>query len=286
MNRKKLLSLYGLKWNPFTPDVPTEALWVAPRLESFCARVEGMIQEGGFALVTGDPGNGKSATLRVLADRLAALPEVTVGVLARPQSALGDFYRELGEIFGVDLRPHNRWAGFKALRERWKAHAESSLLRPVLLVDEAQEMEAGVLLELRLLASAPFDSETYLTVVLAGDARLLERFREPQLLPLATRIRTRLLLEYASREELQDVLRHALKKAGNPNLLTAPLQETLVEHAAGNYRVLLTLAGELLLAACERDLPQIDEKLYLELFQPRPSRRSLGPAPRPSAPRT
>ncbi|MGH7152258.1 MAG: ExeA family protein, partial [Planctomycetota bacterium] len=281
MNRKKLLSLYGLKWNPFTPDVPTEALWVAPRLESFCARVEGMIQEGGFALVTGEAGNGKSVTLRVLADRLSALPDVTVAVLTRPQSALGDFYRELGELFGVDLRPHNRWAGFKALRERWRSHAESSLLRPVLLVDEAQEMEAHVLLELRLLASAPFDSETYLTVVLAGDGRLLERFREPDLIPLATRIRTRLVLEYASREELQEVLRHALKKAGNPSLLTPALQETLVEHAAGNYRVLLTLAGDLLLAACQRDLPQIDEKLYLELFQPRAPRRSPGPAPRP-----
>jgi general secretion pathway protein A len=32
----KLLSLYGLKWNPFAPDVPTEALWLRPRVESFC----------------------------------------------------------------------------------------------------------------------------------------------------------------------------------------------------------------------------------------------------------
>jgi general secretion pathway protein A len=50
---KKLLSLYGLKWNPFAPDVPTEALYVTPRVESFCWRAEQLAGEGGFALVTG-----------------------------------------------------------------------------------------------------------------------------------------------------------------------------------------------------------------------------------------
>jgi general secretion pathway protein A len=274
MNRKKLHALHGLKWNPFTPDVPTEGLWTAPRIESFCVRVEGMVDEGGFALVTGDPGNGKSVTLRILAERLANLPEVTVGVLTRPQSALADFYRELGELFAVELRPHNRWGGFKALRERWKAHAEASLLRPVLLIDEAQEMNPLVLSELRILASGQLDTEMYLTVVLAGDSRLLERFRQPDLLPLGSRIRTRLLLEYAGQDELRQVLRHALKKAGNPQLLSPSLQDTLVEHAAGNFRVLMTLAGELLMVACERDLSQIDEKLFFDLYDTRAPKRS------------
>lgn len=52
----KLLALYGLKWNPFAPNVPTEALHVTPRLESFCWRVQQLAGEGGFALVTGAPG--------------------------------------------------------------------------------------------------------------------------------------------------------------------------------------------------------------------------------------
>ena len=74
-------------------------------------------------------------------------------------------------------------------------------------------------------------------------------------------------------DELRDVLRHALKKAGAPKLLTENLQEVLVDHAAGNYRVLMTMAGELLMAACERELPVIDEKLYLELFEERSTGR-------------
>jgi hypothetical protein len=52
---KKLLALYGLKWNPFTPGVPAEALHVTARLHSFCWRVAQLAGEGGFALVTGAP---------------------------------------------------------------------------------------------------------------------------------------------------------------------------------------------------------------------------------------
>jgi len=274
MNRKKLHALFGLKWNPFTPSVPIEGLLVTARTESFCVRIEGMADEGGFALVTGEAGCGKSVVLRILAERLDNIPEIAVGVLTRPQSGLSDFYRELGELFAVDLKPHNRWGGFKALRERWKAHAEASLLRPVLLIDEGQEMNAAVLSELRILAAGRLDTETYLTVVLAGDGRLLDRFRQPDLVPLGSRIRTRLILEYAGQEELKEVLCHALKKAGNANLLSPSLMSTLVEHAAGNYRVLMTLAGELLMIACERDLTQIDEKLFFELCDTRAPKRS------------
>jgi type II secretory pathway predicted ATPase ExeA len=57
---KKLLSLYGLKWNPFAPDVPVEALLSTPKVDNFCWRIENLAREGGFALVTGDPGTGKS----------------------------------------------------------------------------------------------------------------------------------------------------------------------------------------------------------------------------------
>ncbi len=273
MQRKKLLSLYGLKWNPFTPDVPNEGLYTTARIESFVRRIETMVHDGGFALITGEPGYGKSIALRIIEEQLAELPDVSGGVLARPQSGVADFYRELGDLFGIELRPHNRWAGFKTLRERWKAHADASLLKPVILIDEAQDMLGSVLSELRILSSGKFDAETYLTVVLAGDTRLADRFRHPELLPIGSRIRTRLVLDYASHEELRDILRHALKKAGAPKLLTENLQEVLIDHAAGNYRVLMTMAGELLMAACERELPVIDEKLYLELFEERSTGR-------------
>lgn len=137
MHNKKLLALYGLKWNPFLPNIPTEALWMPPGMEQFCFRIENLIMDGGFALICAEPGSGKSKTLQILARRLQTLADVVVGVMERPQSSLGDFYREMGDLFGVNLSPANRYGGFKSLREKWRSHIKSTLFRPVLLIDEA-----------------------------------------------------------------------------------------------------------------------------------------------------
>lgn len=264
---KKHLSFYGLKWNPFSPSVPIEALYITPKTESFCWRVEhNLVREGGFAMITGEPGTGKSVTLRLLAERLNQLRDVTVGVISLPSGRIPDFYRQMGDLFGVELTPHNRWAGFRKLRERWQAHVESSLFHPVLLIDEAQEVPVSVLNELRLLSSAHFDSSNYLSVVLAGDHRLNQKLRQEELIPLGSRIRTRLTMEHATRDELMQCLKHLLKSSGGATLMTDALMRTLSEHAVGNYRILIGMAADLFAKAAEDNLTELDEKLYFQCY--------------------
>jgi type II secretory pathway predicted ATPase ExeA len=272
MTDKKIHALYGLKYNPFLPNLPTEALWVAPEAETFAHRVQAMISQGGFALITGDPGQGKSKTLQWIAQRLSTIPDITVGVMERPQSQLADFYRELGELFGVGLTPLNRYGSFKALRTKWKAHCQSSLARPVRLIDEAQEASSTCLTELRLLQSACFDSESLLFTILCGDGRLPDRFRTSELLPLGSRIRARLQLKPLTPEQLQEYLNFALEQAGYQKLMTPELIQTLTAHSLNNLRVLNHMAAEMLAAATERNLPRLDESLYFELFSPAPSK--------------
>jgi type II secretory pathway predicted ATPase ExeA len=271
---KKHLSLFGLKYHPFRPDVPVEALLPVPAVEAFCRRVEFTLGDGGFIMVTGDPGTGKSVALRLLAQRLDAQRDVIVGAIDHPQSRISDFYRELGDLFGVALPAHNRWSGFKGLRARWSEHIQSTMTRPVLIIDEAQEMLSTVFNELRILSSKEFDSHSLLCVIFAGDGRLPERLRHPDLQPLGSRIRRRLHLDFASRDELLACLDHLLDAAGNPSLMTTELKTTLAEHAAGNYRVMMNIADELLAAAAERDQAQLDDKLYLEVFAPKPPKRA------------
>lgn len=268
MNNADLRALYGLKYNPFLPALPDEALFPLPGVEHFAHRVQVMAAHGGFALITGDPGHGKSKTLQLMAHRLQQIPDLTVRVVRRPQSTLGDFYRELGELFNAPLSPANRYGGFKALRSRWQTHCQSTLMRPVLLIDEAQLAPTACLTELRLLQSDHFDSQSLLFTLLCGDNQLPERFRQADLLPLGSRIGPRLLLTPQSPELLHTYLDFALEQAGCPHLMTDDLKRTLAAHAANNLRVLNNMAAELLSAAAEKNLPRIDEALFLEIFSP------------------
>ena len=78
---KRLLNLYSLKFNPFSSQLPATALWVTPQVQSFCWRIEHQLGEGGFALAVGEPGVGKSASLR---DPLGALKRLTGSCASAP----------------------------------------------------------------------------------------------------------------------------------------------------------------------------------------------------------
>lgn len=266
MSDKHLLALYGLKWNPFLSDIPAEVIWNPPQLGTFAFRLENLVMEGGFAMISGEPGLGKSKILHLMAQKLTKLQDVVVGVMERPQSTINDFYREMSTLFGVNLSPANRYGGFKALRERWHNHIRSTLFRPVLLIDEAQEMAPSVLNEIRLLSSTNFDSKSILTTVFCGDDRLPERFRTAPLASLGTRIRLRLPLEPLHRDHLLEYMRYALEQAGGKHLMTESLMEVLAEHCYGNLRMLNQMAADLLAVAAEKQMPRIDEGLYLETF--------------------
>ena len=273
MSDKDLLALYGLKYNPFLPAIPTDDLWTPPRVESFFFRVENLVMDGGFALISGDPGLGKSKILQLLSGRLEQIGDIVVGVMERPQSTLTDFYRELGELFGVNLTPANKYGGFKALRVKWRENIKTTLFRPVLFIDEAQIVPSDTLNELRLISSTYFDSEALLTTVLCGDTTLPERFRHKDLLAFGSRARIRLYLDALEREELLDFLDHLLSNAGNPGLMTDTLREILVDHSGGNLRVLVGMAADLLDAAARTQAKQIDDKLFIEVFDRQVHRR-------------
>jgi type II secretory pathway predicted ATPase ExeA len=266
LHGKNLLATFSLKWNPFSQEIPVEGIVKKDEVDRFIWRVENLVMDGGFALVTGAPGSGKSVVMRSIDERLSALRDIKVGVLTRPQSSLRDFYRELGHIYGVDFNMSNRFGGYNQLRAKWVHHLESTLFRPILLIDEAQEMPEVTLNELRLLSSVNLDSKSILTVILSGDERLPARFRLPELQPIGSRIKTRLVMRTQSKEDLAAFMRSILTLAGNPKLMTEGLIKTLAEHSAGNYRTIMTLANELLVEAAANDISKLNEDLYLKVF--------------------
>jgi len=262
-----LSSQYGLSFHPFSSDIPVEALTTGKQIDAFLFRVTQQLRDGGFIAVTGDPGTGKSAVLRIVASQLQATADTKVGIISRPQSNNADFYRELGHLFGVSLSPHNRWAGSKALREQWLAHIDKTRTRPVVIIDEVQEMKVSVLSELRLLSSLNLDARALLTVVLAGDERLTARLNTPDMLPILSRIRTHLQLGYAEPEHLYAVLDRTLEHAGRADLITDDVKRALSTHANGNLRAMMVMADHLLSHVVQHELGRIDEQVFFDVFK-------------------
>jgi len=73
---KKGMALLNLKYNPFGPEVPASALSGSDQIDHFCWRIENLSHQGGFALITGQPGSGKSSVLRILHQKLQNAAEI------------------------------------------------------------------------------------------------------------------------------------------------------------------------------------------------------------------
>jgi type II secretory pathway predicted ATPase ExeA len=263
---RKLQQLYGLKWNPFAPNIPESVLKMPQQMDMFFWQVEQMAFDGGFALLSGSPGTGKSTAMRYLRHRLSQVGGIKVASVERPQSTLRDFYQELGEIFGLTLGVSNRFKSFKQLRISWLNEIKNAHFRPFLLVDEAQSLPTIVLSEIRFLVSKEFDSQTLLSVILSGDDRLPKRLRaESELLPIDSRIKARYLIEKISLEDLDTLLDHVLREAGNSTFINQNVKKNLVVSANGNPRSMMILAQSLLNYAVSKEAAIIDEQLLFEL---------------------
>ncbi len=83
-------------------------------------------------------------------------------------------------------------------------------------------------------------------------------------------MRFRMMLQPFLPADLLNYLQYALEQAGAAHLMTQALQETLVEHAAGNIRVLNNMAADLLAEGAQKQVKQLDEKLFLQLFSRHP----------------
>jgi type II secretory pathway predicted ATPase ExeA len=267
-------SFFNLTWNPFLQEKPTTALFEEEQVSQFCWNVEQLVFDGGFALCHGDPGFGKSAAMRILEARLKQIPELNVRKIERPQSRVRDFYREMASLFGVEIQTSNRFGSFQKIREQWLSIIHSNLFRPILIVDEAQEMPDEVLSELRMISSADLDARSILGVIFAGDSRLITKLKSPNALPLYSRIRAQLPLGARSPEVMRNILQTSMKAAGNADLMTQGVIRALSEQSLGNPRAMMNCANLLLNEALLRESKQIDENTYFAVTRSQPKKKT------------
>lgn len=223
------LQHFGLKHLPLGKGV--SALWQDPPLTLLDQRFQALLEAPGIGLLTGEPGVGKTAALRRLAQGLNPHRYVVV-YLAETDFGRLDLYRSLALALGLEPA-HRRAALWRDLKARIQELADAKRQLPVWIVDEAQNLPHAFFRDLPAFLNFAFDSRDLMTVWLAGHPGLGHTLDRTPYAALNSRLRARVHLEpIRERERFAALIDHAFKAAGCAHTLIADSGLELLRQAS------------------------------------------------------
>jgi len=256
---------FGLKRRPFAPTPDTALYYPATVHETaLAALLRGLAEDEGFVLLTGAPGTGKTLLGYVLLDRLdskAATAFLSNSHFADRSALLQAILYDLG-------LPHEA-ATEQLLRLRLTENLLKNCAeerRTLIVIDEAQHLNADLLEELRLLANLEGGGSKAVQFVLFAQPSILQTFQHPALASLNQRIAVRPVLGALEVEEACDYLLHHLRSAGGKpdQIFDDTALEVLARGARGIPRCLNQAAHQALTLADGADMAQVDGEAALE----------------------
>ena len=257
--RARWLDHFGLGHSPFTKDVADDELWLpSSKLATVDELVEAM-EARQHAVLVGEPGVGKTCTLRALRRRL---PETDYRLTYCHNATLGrrDFYRQLCLALGLSPR-----ATAAAVFHSVSGHVEElgrARVHPVFLLDEAHLLQQQVLEHLHVLANYQWDQKPLMSMVLVGLPELWGQLALRKNRSLWSRINCRLSIEAPSVADTTEYVEHRLRKAGATKLLLGADALTILHEAThGQLRDIHRIATNALRAAARRKQTMVDREL-------------------------
>lgn len=250
---------FGLSETPFSISPDPRYLFMSARhREALAHLLYGLRIDGGFVLLTGEVGTGKTTLCRCL---LEQVPEhCDIAFIFNPKVNVQELLRTLCDELHIELPAGLR--GLKPLVDRLNAHLLASHARgrkTVLIVDEAQNLSNDVLELLRLLTNLETSQRKLLQIILLGQPELRERLAQPQMRQLAQRIVARYHLEPLSRQEVSTYVQHRLAVAGaRANLFPPRLLARLYALSGGTPRLINLICDRALLGAFVKGRSTVD----------------------------
>jgi general secretion pathway protein A len=253
------LDYFGLSEAPFSIAPSPHYLYMSPQHQEALAHLlYGIEGDGGFVLLTGEVGTGKTTVCRVL---LEQLPETCdVAYIFNPKLSVEELLATLCLEFGIDLPEGN--SSNKLFIDRLNAHLLDVHARgrhAVLIIDEAQNLSADVLEQMRLLTNLETSERKLLQIILIGQPELARLLDRPDLRQLAQRIIARYHLGPLSRVDVAAYIRHRLAVAGTERpLFPASVIAEAHRLSGGVPRLVNVLCDRALLGAYAEDKEQVD----------------------------
>lgn len=250
-------AFYGMTLNPFAKGIQVEHIYESNDYKQFSSRMEYFKTAKGFALAYGEPGSGKSTSIRAFTAKLN--PQLfKVVYLPLSSVTVMDFYRHLA--VGLGLEPRFRKVDmFHQIQEYIaNAHHQKNVTIFV-IIDEAQFIQHAILNDLRLMFNFQMDSQNYAMVLLAGQSAFLHQLALQINEPLRQRITINYGFKGLTREELGAYLTSLLKMAGVAEpLFTPDAVEAIAAFANGLPRKVNSLAEKSLLVGYQQKVRAID----------------------------
>src|SRR6267378_2888877 len=262
------LRFFGLNEKPFAITPDPRYLYLSERhAEALAHLLYGINESGGFIQLTGEVGTGKTTVVRTLLSRVPH--HADVAVILNPRMTPVEFLLTICEELGLGIADADRDSVKQMVdalnRRLLSAHAEGR--RIIVIVDEAQNLSAEVLEQVRLLTNLETPTQKLLQIILIGQPELRELLDRTELRQLAQRITGRYHLEPLSREETRGYIRHRLRIAGAAGeIFTASALTEVHRLAAGIPRVINVTCDRALLGAYTQETRKITAALALLAF--------------------
>jgi general secretion pathway protein A len=254
-------SFFGLTERPFNLLPDPDFLYLSPQHKLARAYLEyGLTQKLGFVVLTGEIGTGKTTLIKSLLKARAV--KQRLGVLYQTSFGAEDLLELLLKEFEIKGNFHSRTTRLSAFNE-FLIKAYSRGEHVVLIVDEAHNLGAAALEELRLLSNIQSDKEPLLQVILVGQPNLRDRLRQPSLRQLAQRVGVHFHLQPLDEEETKEYIRYRLARAGGSGIFTPSALEKIYECTRGVPRRINAWCDLALVAAFAESRQEIDRE-FLE----------------------
>ena len=256
---------FGLTEPAFSIAVNPKYLYMSEQHKEALAHLVYGVQSGGFVLLSGEVGTGKTTIVRCLLQQLP--PETKVAFILNPMADVISLLSTICEELNISADKSSVMS-IKSLMDSIQAkllknHAKGK--RSVLLIDEAQLLSVEVLEQIRLLTNLESDTEKLLQIILVGQPEINDLLSQPRLRQLSQRITARFHIQPLSLHETENYIDHRLKIAGksdNRIIFPKTIIKKIYKFSGGIPRLINILCERALIGAYGQNKIEIDPKIF------------------------